>query len=107
MKAQALKCALCEGTKYTQCSYGCGQEPKSWGEACIKKLAVFCLGTLENPAQRKSPHRDNPVFQLAFTGIMGDMLPNLEGPPEFYDPNFTAVDKALLESLGYKVCNGA
>ncbi len=48
-----------------------------------------------------------PMFQLAFSLILRDKLFNLQGWPECYDPDFTSVDKALLHSLDYKVCNQA
>jgi hypothetical protein len=79
------------------------QEPHVWQISNARKLVVYCLGTLENPLEKYMPYKDNPLYQLAFSGILRDMMPMLEGPPEFYDPGFNAVDRAVLEHLGYTV----
>ncbi len=68
----------------------------------MKQLVICCLGSLEDADQRPN---ETSLFQLAFFEILREMLPNLEGQPECYDPAFTDVDKTLLGSLGYKVRN--
>jgi hypothetical protein len=50
-------------------------------------------------------HKDTPFYQLAFCQVLRDMLPNLEGSPECYDPKFNDVDRSLLLELGYTVCH--
>ncbi len=79
-------------------------EPHAWKISNVRKLVIYCLGTLENPVEQNTPYKDNSLYQLAFSGILRDMMPNLEGPPEFYDPGFNEIDKAVLEHLGYTVC---
>ncbi len=83
-----------------QCLIGILLEQRSstWERCNIKELITYGLGSLD--------WGFHPLHQLAFLEVLRNMLPGLEGPPECYDPEFTSADKALLRSLGYKVCHG-
>lgn len=63
----------------------------------IQHLIVYGLGSLEQPGAL------HIRYQVALACLLPSLLPGLIGPPEAYDPVFTALDKAVLNACGMTV----